>query len=256
MPDAVAIDIHSHIFPGVDDGSPDMEESLRMAELACSGGSRIVVATPHFNPSDPYAVSFLSNKSMRKELSRFRKLLSERDIPLTIACGMELLCTEDAMDAVLDKRVVTLNKTDYLLVEFLFDSDPAFVIYMLKSLSEIGIIPVLAHPERYFFVQRDPQMIYDWVLSGCIMQCNRGSVLGGFGKAEQDTVMALLDRDLVHCIASDAHGSSSRIPYMADVYDFIENRYGKMRAKRLMFDNPGKILMNIPPELSHPIPFR
>lgn len=251
----VVIDIHSHIFPGVDDGSFDMDESIKMAELAYSGGTQVIVATPHFDPSDPYAKSFLSDHYMKRELADLKRRLSEKNIPIVIACGMEVLCTEDTMDAALNKRLLTLNNTSYLLVEFLFDSDPGYIRHMLKSISGLGIIPVMAHPERYFCVQNDPQMIYDWVRSGCIMQCNRGSILGGLGMAERDTVMALLDHDLVHCIASDAHGFDSRRPYMKDVYDLILERYGADFAKRLFFDNPGKILMNMEPSLSFPRPF-
>ena len=125
--------------------------------------------------------------------------------------------------------------------EFAFGEDPMFVRHVLGRISEKGLVPVLAHPERYFFVQQNPRMIYDWVMSGCVIQINKGSIIGRFGEDAAKTARLLVGHDLVHCVASDAHGTDVRTPVLSEAYDAICVNFGRECAKRLFYTNPAHI---------------
>ena len=248
------IDIHTHLFFGVDDGSDSIETSIEMARLAASNGTRIIALTPHFNPEDPYAESF-NDPEMKKGLKMLKDAVKKNGIPIDFVTGMEVFCNEGIIDALELKTLVTLNGTKHILVEFAFGEDPMFVRHILGRISEKGLVPVLAHPERYFFVQQNPRMIYDWVMSGCVIQINKGSIIGRFGEDAAKTARLLVGHDLVHCVASDAHGTDVRTPVLSEAYDAICVNFGRECAKRLFYTNPAHILLNKRPVLGMPIPF-
>ena len=106
------------------------------------------------------------------------------------------------------------------------------------------VVPVIAHPERYYCVQRDPQLIYQLVMDGCVTQVNKGSIAGKFGKEAYYAAMELLEYNLVGCVASDAHTSYMRTTHMEEVYDFLEKQYSTECAELLLHDNPEKITQN------------
>ena len=107
-------------------------------------------------------------------------------------------------------------------------------------------MPIFAHPERYYFVQRDPQIAFRWFESGYHLQVNKGSILGKFGRTARKISHILLEENVVCCIASDAHSSWSRTPHMGEIREYMEIRYGEAYANELLDSNPRKILQGIP----------
>lgn len=248
------IDIHSHILPGVDDGSPDMEESLEMLRMAAESGVKAIAATPHTNIPGMFENYYGSE--IKRAFDALKLEIAQNEIPVQLFAGMEVFATRELPDLLKEGRVLTLNSTRYFLTEFSFDEEIWFCDSILDECAEAGFIPVIAHPERYYFVREYPQIVCTWREKGYGIQVNKGSLLGRFGMAVKRTANLLLEHDLVSCVASDAHSSQFRTPHMAEVEDFLIRNYGRTYTTLLLEDNPKKILSGLPLLGNPPVPFR
>lgn len=236
------IDIHAHILPDLDDGSENLEESLEMAELAVQSGVKIIVATPHSNQMGRFE-NFHSEQLLEK-YRQLRIALEKEKIPLHILEGMEIFASEDMAQKIKNKQLSGINGSDYYLVEFPFDADPWWIRECLEEIFDIGKIPLIAHPERYFCVQDYPELVYEWLQNGCVTQMNKGSILGRFGKNVMKTAHVLLKNDLISCMASDAHRSYIRTPYMSEAKEMLLHLGGYEFTWYLTEKNPECIIKN------------
>ena len=234
------IDIHSHILPGVDDGSEDLSMSLEMLRMAAESGSEAIVATPHCNIPGTY--ENFADEALSKKMHTLKEEAKESGLPIQILTGMEVYATKELPQIIKDRRVWTLNHTRYLLMEFGFDEDPAFCWQIIEEIKALGVRPVIAHPERYYFLQYDPQIAYEWCTSGCALQLNKGSLLGSFGEEARHTSHALLRHNLAACVASDAHGTYQRNPDMQDARQYVDRMYSPEYGHLLFEVNPRRIL--------------
>ena len=237
------IDIHAHILPGIDDGAPDMNTALEMAAMAADSGVDCLVATPHCNIPGMY-----QNYYEERLLDRFREFQQEVEdarIPIQIFAGMEVFATESLPDLMKENRILGLNGTQYLLLEISFGEDPFFCDRILKECLAHGYMPVIAHPERYFFVQKHPEIVFDWYEQGYLLQVNKGSVLGRFGRHAENIAGLILDENIAACIASDAHSSWTRTTHMLEIQEYLQSNYGMQYAQKLLEENPEKILRGI-----------
>lgn len=234
------IDLHTHILPGVDDGSDSLESSLEMAELALESGVTTIVATPHCNMENTFENY---NSSQLKDIyETLNSFFKEQGIELTVLRGMEIYGTDDVVDKIEKGLLIPLNNSRYYLMEFDFGADPIWIGDILESVLDTGRVPVIAHPERYYCIQDNPMILYEWMSQGCLSQLNRGSVFGSFGRHAKKAADILLENELVTCIASDAHSPYRRTTYMADIYDYMADEFGRKYAERLLFENPDRIL--------------
>lgn len=239
------VDIHCHILPQVDDGADSMDTSLLMARMAADSGVHTIIGTPHCNL--PYA----ENKNYRDAplAMHFVELIQrirEANIPVEILPGAEVMCMPDTVELLRKRQLVTLARSDYLLVEFFFDEDLDYMEDMLSAIAAEGIRPVVAHPERYGAVQRMPGVVERWFNSGYVIQLNKGSILGRLGRGAEKTAARLLSRGLAHIIASDAHDTLVRTANMNSLRNFVEENYGSDYAEVLLELNPSRICSNLP----------
>ena len=234
------IDIHSHILPGVDDGADSTEEALAMLGIAASCGVSTIVATPHFDPGSGY--DNVVSSSLEDRFRRLEYSAGAEGIPVKLVKGMEIFAGEDVPYMLGDGRLWTLGGTKYFLTEFSFTEDPDYCREYLKRCRRHGFKPVIAHPERYVFIQRDPQIAYEWCREGYGLQINRGSLLGRFGEESETTSERLVRHGLVACIASDAHGADRRSTYLKDVKEFLDSEMGEEYSDLLLNRNPARIL--------------
>lgn len=234
------IDLHAHILPGLDDGSQVMEDSLMMAELALEGGVDTLVVTPHSNQEGRF--ENYNQKALKDVYEEFVRTLKEENIPLKVFQGMEIMASYDVCDKIMNNRVIGLNHSSYYLIEFPFDEDPYLIGSCLQEILEIGKVPLIAHPERYFCAQKCPMFIFEWLKMGCLTQMNRGSLFGKFGRHTKHLAELMMEYDLVTCVASDAHSPYVRTTFMGDVREYLADRYGEERMYRLLEGNPGRIL--------------
>ena len=228
------IDLHCHILPELDDGSQSLRDSLAMARMAVDSGVTAMAATPHCVDDRTHEV--------HAAWQLLRDALTETGIPLKLFPGMEIFGTPDTARMLRDGRLFTLNGSRYPLIEFSLRSDGEEETRILRSVCRAGFQPIVAHPERYAYVQQDPEIINRWHRMGCLLQINRGSLLGRFGSAAQETAMELAERGFAAVVASDAHSPRVRTPWMEDVWTLLSQEIAPQCAKALLLDNPRRIL--------------
>ena len=247
------IDIHSHIIPGVDDGSQSLDESLELLAIAAESGVDTIVATPHCNIPDEY--DNYASPELEQRFLLLDQARKDAGISIRICRGMEVFTTEELPELLRTGQVWTLNGTAYFLMEFTFSEDPDFCCDVLKRCKDLGFLPVIAHPERYFFVQDDPQIAFEWCTSGYALQLNKGSILGKFGPEPYLCAHALIGHGLAACVASDAHSPVQRSTHMGAVREAILQDYGDEYRRLLLEENPKRILEGKHLLGYEPIPF-
>ena len=235
------IDLHCHILPEIDDGAADMEDTLAMASLAAQCGVSAIVATPHCNI--PGAPGNYFDNYLKKLIVKTRQALADENIPIKLLSGMEVYVTFDLPDLIKQGKILTINQSRYLLIEFNFGEDPEFVEIMVDRLKELKIIPVIAHPERYEFVKENPEFASRLAHKGCVLQANKGSFLGRYGSSSKETAFELLRSKAISVVASDAHNCTIRTPYMTEAKQALSSYCD---VNKLFSLNPRKICTNQP----------
>lgn len=248
------IDIHTHILPGLDDGARDYYDSLDMAVMAYESGTTEIVATPHCNIPGVYGNYF--GEEFADIFERTCEVFEREQIPVRLMPGMEVFATIDLPQLLTEGKVMSINQTQYVLIEFDFGEDPDFADEILRRVADIHAWPVVAHVERYEFVQDDPQIIYRWLTRGYAIQVNKGSFLGRFGRRAERTAYRLLNHNLISVVASDAHSPLQRTTYMADAYESLADDYPKNYLDALFTKNPENICRGRKIISPRKIPFR
>lgn len=238
------IDIHSHILPGLDDGAQDIFDTLEMIELAAKSGITAMIATPHCNIPRGYKNYF--GDEYKETVLKVRKAVRDENLPVKILPGSEVMGTSEVPNLLKQGKLMTLNQSRYLLMEFMFDEDPELVNWILDEVRSLKVIPVIAHAERYKFVQNDPNLVYEWRSKGYPIQINKGSFRGKFGRMEKELAYLLMDHHLVSVIASDAHSPYIRTPNMRRVYEELARVYPDEYLDMVFEENPRRICMDEP----------
>lgn len=236
------LDIHSHLLPGVDDGAEDLEEACQMARQAVDTGTTGLVLTPHCNIPGGFQNPW--SEALSQKLTDFRQALQRLGIPLTLMMGAEVFGADDVAQHLASGRALTLNASRYVLLEFWTNDHPGRVARVLDSVSALGLVPVIAHPERYHFLEEDLSLARDWVGRGFLLQLNKGSVLGSFGRRVQGRADALLRARLAQVVASDGHSPYQRTATLHEVYVHIAQRHSRAYADSLLRDTPLRIVNN------------
>lgn len=240
------LDLHCHILPGLDDGAADLSVSLRMAALAADSGVTHIFATPHCNTRSEQ--KNFRDKRLIDAFTALQEQLDEAGIPVKILSGSEVLARGRFEEHLAAGDFMTLNGSRYLLMEFYFDEDPAWMEHCLHAAEGEGLIPVIAHPERYFCVQENPAAAGRWAERGYLLQVNKGSLLGELGEGAYLTAALLLRRGLAAAIASDAHDWRARNADMRPLYETLERRFPGVDPALLLEENPRRILRGLSPE--------
>jgi protein-tyrosine phosphatase len=244
------VDLHHHLLPGLDDGSPNLETSVAMARIAAQDGITHVVATPHANN-----VYNFDPERIATRIAALRAALAREAIPLTIASGCDFHLSYDNMqDAIAHPGKYTLNGGDYLLVEL---PDYGLSPHLDEAFYELGLAgmrPILTHPERNPTLQRDPKRLADWMRIGLLTQITTSSVLGKMGRSAERMAHTMLADRWVHFLATDAHNTEARPPRMRAAHDLVAKKYGVDFADRLCTKNPMAVFEGRPlPQQDEPL---
>lgn len=240
------IDIHCHIVPDIDDGASDMNEALSMARLALDNETNTIINTSHFNP----VFNYTSSTKLKKAVEVFNNVLSTNNIDLQVLLGNELYYNKELMHCLDKKEFFCLNNSDYILVEFSNASFPSNILDVVYEFVIRGYIPILAHVERYPSFAKNLKLVQKCIECGALIQVNSSSVLGSSSSSSQESVLDLIDNNMVHFVASDGHGSTRRRPILKNSYDFISGSYSKELADKLFFTNPQAVIDNEKIDLS------
>jgi protein-tyrosine phosphatase len=242
MPFSNLIDIHSHILPDVDDGAKEIEDSLRMAEMAYRSGVRVIIATTHKLPGAYDA----TKKELDKKLKEIKDLMIERGIGVQVLGGRECYLGPELLDYLEGEKrsEIVINGTSYILVEFPFQQIPRYADDLLSKLQFNGLTPIIAHPERYNEVARDPNLLEEHIGKGRLFQVNAGSLLGRYGRKVERVAEVLVTHRFAHFVASDMH--SPRSAMLGWAAEKLERLVGEREALKLLHDNPLSVIGNMP----------
>ena len=244
------IDLHSHPLPGVDDGARTFEDAVEMLRMAAEDGTTHLVATPHCSYEYPFRPDV--NQEKVREL---QAAVGQRP-KLLLGCDFHL-SYDNINQIVSDRGDFTINHTRYVLAEFDDHFIPENMSRVFYDLQVAGLVPILTHPERNEVFHRKPEILYDWVMAGCLVQLTAKSYTGGFGQHPRQLCETWLERNLVHFFASDAHDTRYRPPLLSPCYDKLEGVRGREEADRIMKRNPEAVIEGKPlPPASQPVPAR
>lgn len=216
------IDIHCHILPGMDDGAKNLNESLRMAEVAAKEGITKIVASPHH-----YTSRFFNPKE--EVLTKVKQLnleLQKNDIPLEILIGHEVRIFGELVDEYKNGQIATINENMYVLIEFPSNHIPRYAEQLFYEIQMTGLIPIIVHPERNSQIIEQPEKLYHLVEKGALSQVTAASITGYFGRKIQKFSLQLIEANLTHVIASDAHNTTNRSFNMMEAFERIEKEFG------------------------------
>lgn len=195
------LDIHCHFIPGVDDGARDVNISIKMAKKAESLGYNAIFATPHYIEA--------SHETKKEELLNsvqiLNGMLQERNINVNIYSGNEIYYSRNVLELLQENKVCTLANSRYFLMELPFSGRVLGLRDLIENITHVGYIPIIAHPERYDFVNQNYKELYDIIDAGALLQVNLSSILGYYGNKPKATVKKLLKNNMVSVIGTDSH---------------------------------------------------
>ncbi len=223
----------------MDDGSKTLEDSVAMLRMAAEGGTRGIVATPHADLEYKFQPDLI-----RERADQLRAAAGGR-IELWTGCDFHLTF-DNIQDAINHPTRYTINHKSYLLVEFsdmLIFQNTADIF---ARLGEAGMIPVVTHPERNTLLQQRLPQLKHWVEQGAYLQVTAQSLTGRFGKTARAFSLELLNQNLVHFIASDAHDLKHRPPLLKEAFGFVSKEYSAELAQALFVDNPTAAVAGAP----------
>lgn len=233
------IDIHSHLLPGLDDGAKSWDIAVEMCRIAAADGIEHMVATPHAN--DRYAYR-------REKCLRLLDELRQRVGPspaLTLGCDFHF-SYENLQSLRDDPACYTVGKTQYLLVELSDFSIPPHLDDSLLRLGDLGLIPVITHPERNTILQQNLGRVLYWAEQGCVVQVTGSALTGFWGERALRAAQKLLECESVHILASDAHDAHYRKPVLSAARDAAAEIAGPEAASALVNENPRAVIEGKP----------
>lgn len=232
------VDIHIHVIPDVDDGAENIEDSLSMLQTAQMQGVTSVIATPH-NSAFDYGF-----EEVRREFARLQSAVQERQIPVRLGLGAEILCFESDMNMIIkllgNGTYPTMNGTRYVLAEFFPNASKRAFFYCLRRLQQAGYLPIIAHAERYH--NFDLESARELHAEGFLIQMNVYSVKQENYDRIRRRARSLLENRLVDFIGSDSHGMGHRPPAYTPGVDYMINHYDRAYLDSILEGNPASFL--------------
>lgn len=195
------VDLHSHLIPGIDDGVKSWDESLNLLSQLSELGYKKLITTPHiiqsYYPNTPAKI--------REGVAELNRLLAESNINIDVEAGAEYYLDEYFAKQVETKQDLLSFGNGYILIETPFMNKPIFLEETVFNLQANGFKPILAHPERYTYLQNNLELIKNLTSLGLFMQVNISSLTGYYSKEAQKLAKHLIDTNQIHFLASDIH---------------------------------------------------
>lgn len=246
------IDVHTHIVFGVDDGSRSIDESIEIIKEAYKSGFKKIIATPH------YIEEYYENdvKEINRRISEINNQLGKIHCDIQVLHGNEIYITENITKLIENKKATSLNGQQYILFELPLNAEAMNLNSVICQILEVGGVPVLAHPERYSFVQKDPNVLLPLIESGVLMQSNFGSIIGQYKKEAQITLKKMLEHQMVHLLGSDVHRPQTIYSKIGDCIEEMKSIAGNDYVDLITTVNPQKVINGEKVEIIEPIPIK
>lgn len=195
------VDIHSHLLPGLDDGVQSFEEAEEVIRNFQRLGYKKLITTPHVM-SDFFRNT---NEDITKVMNEVNLMLVQRGIDISLEAAAEYYLDEALVQRLeSDSPLLTFGK-NYFLFETNFMTEPLNLKEFIFLATTKGYKPVLAHPERYLYLQSNFEKAEDLIGRGVLFQINISSLSGYYSKGAQTTAQKLIDKEYVHLLGSDCH---------------------------------------------------
>ncbi|MBB5887989.1 tyrosine-protein phosphatase [Lactovum miscens] len=246
------IDIHCHILPGIDDGAKTLEDTLTMLKVAIEEGITVITATPHHNPEYKNERPLILQKVQEVE-----QIIEENNLPIQVLPGQEVRAYGEVIADFKDNKLLTAaDNSRFVLIEFPSDHVPGYASQLFYQMQSNGFQPILVHPERNSEIIENPNILYDLVNKGALSQITASSVTGHFGRKIQKLTYQIVENNLAHFIASDAHNVTSRsfkmkeaLKIIGDEFGFELSEYYKNNSKQVIID--GQIYPDKPSKIKN-----
>lgn len=232
------IDVHSHILPGVDDGSRNMEMTMEMVETAYRQGVRAMIATPHYYPGHVR----LPKEYLEEIFQETAAAIHEKYSDFTLYLGNEIYYRDEVVEKLQNNRICTLAGTKYVLLEFTPGAQYNLLCSAVRRCLESGFDPVLAHIERYQCLWKKEKNIEELIRMGAYMQINAENFAGGIFAPMKRYCLKLIRDGLVHFVGSDCHNTQDRSPNIELAAGYLKEKLDPDTYRRIMEDNPGRLL--------------
>lgn len=233
------IDIHNHVLIDVDDGPQTKEDAINLLKQAIDNGITEIIATPHhktthYNTSGDTAI---------QKLNELNTIIEEENLHITVNPGQEIRINGDIIRDLKYGNSLTLNNTQYVLVEFPFTEFPHYTEKLFFDMQMQGYIPIIAHPERCKPITQSLDKLYNLIEKGAHAQVTATAVTGDLGETLKSTSLKMIENNLIHLVASDAHNSETRPFALKKAYEVITDELGvdttvklKKNAEKLLND--------------------
>ncbi len=234
------IDMHSHILPNIDDGARSVEETFHLIQEAKEVGFEAIIATSH------YMEGYYETDAPEREVwvKAIYDKLQEKNIDINLYLGNEIYLSENMITLLEEGKASTINDTSYVLFEMPLNVEPLNLYDVIYEMQQYKLVPILAHPERYSFVQEEPELIYDLIQKGVLMQANYASIIGYYGQKAQMIVKKLLENNMIHFLGSDVHRQNTIYSKIPQILEELKNIVGKEKLEELTTINPKLVLNN------------
>ena len=243
------IDFHSHIVYDVDDGSRNIDESLKILKEAEEAGFNKIILTPHYM-EDYYTVP---KNEIKEKIEELKELCIKENINIELYQGNEIYISNSIKEFIEEEKATSLNESRYVLFETPMNLEPQNLLEVIYKLKEMGKIPVLAHPERYSFIQSDPNKLLELYEYGVLFQANYGSIVGQYGQNAEKTVKLLLKNNFIHFLGSDVHRTNSAYMLIPDAIESLGKIISKEKIEELTTINIDKVINDEEIEKEEPI---
>ena len=216
------IDFHSHILPGIDDGSKDFETSLKMIKISIDEGVECICATPHFIPEEHE----LTRETYNTKLEELKCSIIGNHIQ--ILSGLEVYINPNLPKLYKEKKIWCINDKKYMLIELPMNQFPIYTEEVFYELRILGVTPILAHPERNIEIIKDENLLVNLVNQGALAQMNSGSLRGKYGEKVEEFSRHLVKRNLIHVFGSDGHNITGRKTKIKEGYEILKKLNGPL----------------------------
>jgi len=244
------IDLHCHILPGIDDGSPDLETSLEMARVAVADGIATMACTPHIYPG----VYDNTGDGIRQAIEQLQTALDSHGIALTLVAGADAHLAPELPARLRSGEAPSLAGSRYFLLEPPHHvAPPRFADFVFNLLAG-GFVPLITHPERLTWIEDHYAEICSLADQGAWLQVTAGSLTGRFGARPRYWGERLLDEGRVHVLATDSHGVKRRPPLLAEGREAAQNWVGLEQSWHLVRTRPAGILADLAPSALPALP--
>lgn len=234
------IDVHTHIIPNIDDGSKNVEETFKLINEAKEAGFTDIILTPH------YITNYYETPGTEVNFwtESLQKIVNEKNLGLKLHSGMEIYISDEISELVKNGTIITLAGSKYILIEFPMNTKMKSVDEILFIMRNMGYKVIIAHPERYKYIQDNVEYAMQLVEEGCMLQSNYGSIVDIYGKEAQKTLKKLLKMNLVSFLGTDTHKEGTIYQIMPKILKKLRKIIPEEKLYELTTENPRKILEN------------